>query len=168
MLPTVIDKSLNIRNKASAPNLPGAPMASLRQERVIFSGFYSERQCAGCEYTKGRTTPTSLLFFVALTGLGTSLLMPVATDLFGAHWWVFVALPAGELVVILTAMSLLVVVRDTLQGPLESCPRCSGTMVLKYSGMYDFAFIPTPLELLLTILFIAGHVAIIFLAWNRA
>ncbi len=143
-------------------------MESLRQERVIFSGFYSERQCAECGHTKGRTTPTSLLLFVVLMGLGTGLLMPVVTDLFGAHWWFFVALPAGELVVILTAISLLVSVRDTLQGPLESCPRCSGTMVLKYSGMYDFAFIPTPLELLLTILFIAGHVAIISLVWNGA
>ena len=51
--------------------------------------------------------------------------------------------------VALSACELIVIVRDTLQGPLESCPRRSGTMVLKYSGMYDFGFIPTPVELLL-------------------
>ena len=135
---------------------------------MIFSGFYSERQCAGCEYTKGRTTPTSLLLFVALMGVGASIVMPTVIDLFGAHWWVFVGVPAGELVVIVVAMSLLVSVRDTLQGPLDSCPRCPGTMVLKYSGIYDFAFIPTVLELLLTILFVAGHVPIIFMVWSRA
>ena len=116
---------------------------------MIFSGFYSQQQCTECEHTKGRTTPTSLLFFVALMALGTRLLMPVVADLFGAHWWVFVALSACELIVIVTAMILLVIVRDTLQGPLESCPRRSGTMVLKYSGMYDFGFTPTPVELLL-------------------
>ncbi|MCH9014589.1 MAG: hypothetical protein IH877_02720 [Gemmatimonadetes bacterium] len=68
------------------PDLPGATIASLRRERVIFSGFYSQQQCTKCEHTKGRTTPTSLLFFVALMALGTRLLMPVVADLFGAHW----------------------------------------------------------------------------------
>jgi len=97
-------------------------MAGLRQERVIFSGCYSERQCAECEHTKGRTTPTSLLFFVALTALGTRLLMPVVTDLFGGHWWVFVALPAGELIVIVTAMILLVIVRDRLKDHWSPVP----------------------------------------------
>lgn len=70
--------------------------------------------------------------------------MPVVADLFGAHWWVFVALSACELIVIVTAMILLVIVRDTLQGPLESCPRRSGTMVLKYSGDVRLWVYPHP------------------------
>ncbi len=54
--------------------------------------------------------------------LGTRLLMPVVADLFGAHWWVFVALSACELIAIVTAMILLVIVRDRFKDHWSPVP----------------------------------------------
>ncbi len=46
-------------------------------------------------------------------------------------------------------------------GSMETCPQCSGTMTPTVSGMYDFGCLPTLLEVLLLVIFVAVHIGII-------
>ena len=58
---------------------------------MLFSGSYSERQCASCGHKVGRTTPTSLLFFILLAGGGIAVVVPGLARLYGPKWWYFAA-----------------------------------------------------------------------------
>jgi MFS family permease len=129
---------------------------------MIFSGFVRVRGCAECDYETARATPTSLFFFLGLAAGGVGLIIPGLTDVFGSRWWYWVTVPIAELVVIFLAMSALLWLRDRIHPFPTSCPRCSGELVPKASGFYDFGCLPTAVELLLLLLFITVHVAIAY------
>jgi hypothetical protein len=125
---------------------------------MIFSGFMRSRGCAECDYVSVRPTPTSILFFLALAGGGTAFIIPGLSAVYGSSWWYWLAVPVAELVAIFLAMSALVWIRDRIRPFPKSCPRCSGEMVSKDSGFYDFGCLPSAIELLLILVFIAMHV----------
>ena len=132
---------------------------------MLFSGFYSERKCTGCGHTIERATPTSILFFLLLAGVGTAVVVPALARLYGLKWWYFASVGGAELILVLVTISGLDWIHGKIQGSLDTCPRCSGTMTPTVSGMYDFALLPTVLEIVLLVIFVAAHVGIVF--WLR-
>lgn len=134
---------------------------------MLFSGFYSEHKCTNCGHTIGRATPTSLLFFLMLAGVGTAVVSPQIARIIEApwKWWHSVAVGGAELILVLATVSVLDWIHGKIQGSLDTCPRCSGTMTPTVSGMYDFALLPTVLEIVLLVIFVAAHVGIVF--WLR-
>jgi hypothetical protein len=127
---------------------------------MVFSGFTSVRGCEECEYETMRATPTSILFFPALAILGTGFVVPGFSGVFGSRWWYWLAVPVAELLVIFLAMGALVWLRDRLHPFPASCPHCSGKVVSKGGGFYDFGCLPSALEFLLLILFVGAHLAL--------
>jgi hypothetical protein len=127
---------------------------------MIFSGFMQSRDCAECDYEIVRATPTSILFFPALAATGTGFIVPGLSDAFGSRWWYWLAVPVAELVAIFLAMGALLWIRDRLHPSPESCPRCSGNLVSKGGGFYDFGCLPSAVEFLLLVLFAAAHLAL--------
>ena len=56
-------------------------------------------------------------------------------------------------------------IRDRILGSMEICPKCSGTMKPTISGVYDFGCLPTLLEVVLLVIFVAVHIGIML--WLR-
>ncbi len=127
---------------------------------MIFSGFMQSRGCTRCDYETVRATPTSILFFPALAAIGTGFVVPGLSDVFGSRWWYWLAVPVAELLGVLLAMGALVWLRDRLRPFPEECPRCSCRLVSKGGGFYDFGCLPSALEFLLLILFVAAHLTL--------
>jgi hypothetical protein len=79
------------------------------------------------------------------------------------------AVPIAELVGIFLTMSALVWIRERVYPFPAGCPRCSGALLSKGCGFYDFGCLPSAVELLLLLLFIAAHAAIaVALATSKA
>ncbi len=133
---------------------------------MLFSGFYSERQCASCGHKVARTTPTSLIFFLMLAAGGTGVVVPGLARLYGPKWWYFAPVGGAELILVVVTLGGLDWIRDRILGSMETCPLCSGTMKPTISGMYDFGCLPTLLEVVLLVIFVALHIAIIL--WLRS
>ncbi len=127
---------------------------------MIFSGHMQSRGCVECDYVTVRPTPTSIFFFLGLAAAGTGFIIPALSDVVGSRWWYWLAVPIAELVVIFLAMSALVWLRDRLHPFPANCPLCSGEVVSKGGGFYDFGCLPSALEFLLLILFVGAHVAL--------
>ncbi len=132
---------------------------------MLFSGSYRERQCASCGHKVGRTTPTSLLFFILLTGGGMAMVVPQLARLYGPKWWYFAPVGGAELILVVVILAALDGIRDRALGSMETCPLCSGTMKPTVSGMYDFRWLPTLLEVVLLVVFVAVHIGIVL--WLR-
>lgn len=132
---------------------------------MVFSGFYRERQCASCGHDVARTTPTSLLFFLMLVAAGIAVVVPQLARLYGPKWWYFAPVGGAELILVIVTLGALDWVRDRIFGSMETCPLCSGTMKPTVSGMYDFAWFPTLLEVVLLLVFVAVNIGIML--WLR-
>ena len=132
---------------------------------MLFSGSYHERKCASCGHKIGRTTPTSLLFFVLLAGGGIAVVVPQLARLYGPKWWYFASVGGAELILVIVILTVLVWIRDRVLGSMETCPQCLGTMKPTISGMYDFRWLPTLLEVVLLVIVVAAHIGIIL--WLR-
>ena len=127
---------------------------------MIFSGHMQIRGCADCDYQAVRPTPTSIFFFLGLTALGTSFIVPGLSDAFGSRWWYWLAVPVAELVGIFLAMGALLWIRDRILPFPRTCPHCSGKMLARGGGFYDFGCLPSAVEFLMLVLFIATHFAL--------
>lgn len=127
---------------------------------MIFSGHLSTRGCAECDFQVARPTPTSILFFFGLAAIGTGFSIPGLSNAFGSRWWYWLAVPVAELVAVFLAMGALLWIRDRILPFPTRCPRCSGTLVSKGGGFYDFGCLPSAVELLLLLLFVAAHLAL--------
>ncbi len=132
---------------------------------MLFSGSYSERQCVSCGHKVARATPTSLLFFILLAGGGIAVVVPQLVRLYGPKWWYFAPVGGAELILVIVILTVLDWIRDRVLGSMETCPQCSGTMKPTVSGMYDFRWLPTLLEVVLLVVFVAVHIGIIL--WLR-
>ncbi len=132
---------------------------------MLFSGSYSERQCVSCGHKVARATPTSLLFFILLTGCGMAMVVPQLARLYGPKWWYFAPVGGAELILVIVILTVLDWIRDRVLGSMETCPQCSGTMKPTVSGMYDFRWLPTLLEVVLLVVFVAVHIGIVL--WLR-
>ena len=132
---------------------------------MLFSGSYSERQCVSCGHKVARATPTSLLFFILLTGGGMAMVVPQLARLYGPKWWYFAPVGGAELILVVVILAALDGIRDRVLGSMETCPLCSGTMKPTVSGMYDFRWLPTLLEVVLLVVFVAVHIGIVL--WLR-
>ncbi len=132
---------------------------------MLFSGFYRERQCVSCGHKVARATPTSLLFFILLTGGGMAMVVPQLARLYGPKWWYFAPVGGAELILVIVILTVLEWIRDRVLGSMETCPQCSGTMKPTVSGMYDFRWLPTLLEVVLLVVFVAVHIGIVL--WLR-
>ena len=132
---------------------------------MLFSGQYSERECASCGHKVARSTPTSLLFFLMLAAGGMAVVVPRLARLYGPKWWYFALVGVAELILVTVILGALAWIRDRVLGSMKTCPRCSGTMKSTISGMYDFRSLPTLLEVVLLVVFVAVHIGIVF--WWR-
>ena len=132
---------------------------------MLFSGSYSERQCVSCGHKVARATPTSLLFFILLTGGGMAMVVPQLARLYGPKWWYFAPVGGAELILVIVILTVLDGIRDRVLGSMETCPLCSGTMKPTVSGMYDFRWLPTLLEVVLLVVFVAVHIGMVL--WLR-
>jgi MFS family permease len=132
---------------------------------MIFSGHFVDAECPSCGFTRGRKTPTSILFFLLLAAAGAGLLLPVLKNVFGWRWWYLIAIPAGELVLPFLLLSLLAGLQELLFPLPKRCPSCSAEMEAGSCYWYDFGCLPTLLEVLVCGLHLVGHiVAILWIA----
>ena len=127
---------------------------------MIFSGHMRISGCTECDYETARSTPTSFIFFIALAAMGTAFLLPGLAAVHGSRWWYWVVVPIAELVAIFLLMESVVRLRDRIRPMPAKCPQCSGEMEWKGSGFYDFGCLPSAVELLMLLLFIATHVLV--------
>ena len=132
---------------------------------MLFSGFYSERLCVSCGHKVARATPTSLFFFLMLVAGGIAVVVPQLARLYGPKWWYFAPVGGAELILVIVILAVLDWIRDRILGSMKTCPLCSGTMKPRISGMYDFGCLPTVLEVILFLIFVAVHIGIIL--WLR-
>ena len=130
---------------------------------MIFSGCYEERACVSCGDLRSRVTPTSLMFFMGLAAVGLAVISQAHGVILEARWWHWPVGLIGELVLTLTLLSVGLWLRDALLPMPDTCPSCSKPMVPTATGFFDFAFFPSPSEVILLVVFVGLHVA--FLAW---
>ncbi len=79
---------------------------------MLFSGFYSERQCEACGHKVARATPTSLLFFLMLVAGGIAVVVPQLARLYGPKWWYFAPVGGAELILVIVTLAALDWIRD--------------------------------------------------------
>ena len=127
---------------------------------MIFSGHMLICGCSECDYETARSTPTSVIFFIALAAVGTAFLLPGLAAAHGSRWWYWVVVPIAELVAIFLLMGSVVWLRDMIRPMPAKCPQCSGEMERIGSGFYDFGCLPSAVELLMLLLFMAAHVLV--------
>jgi hypothetical protein len=124
---------------------------------MLFSGYTVFKGCTECDFEFSRTQPTSILFVIALVGMGTAVLLPGLAAVHGSRWWYWVAVPIAELLAIFLLMVSGIWLRDKMIPIPAKCPRCSGEMESKGAGFHD-GCLPSGVEFLVLLLVAAAHV----------
>lgn len=128
---------------------------------MIFSTGVTRYKCVSCSHEITRATSTSVLYYLALLGIGVAVIVPFYERAFGPALWERMVPIVIVLATLIASALVWSVASSPFRESVKTCSRCAGQIEI-VGGGFSHGIVPNLDDVVIGLLFGGLQVAVVF------